>query len=335
MARRLPLFLLLLPLHGGILQAADLKAAPARTKTAAIAASKDSRPTPETALAAGKLAYERGDYGTAIQKLRPLLYPTAVLADESQVVLGHKLLGLSCLFEHDEPCAEQEFNLLLSLRPDFALDPVVEPVSAVAFFDSIRRKNQERLQEVRRRQEEEDLRRRADEEERRRQDREKAQRIYVERVVRSRVGPLLFVPFGVPQLVSGRRVPAAIFLAGEALCGSASLATWLTVRFRYPAGTFPPGELRAAQALTATYLTTGAVFWALVATGLVDALLHARTVVEVRELPGPPPELRKAAPKPKKLTLRPAPLAFPLLQAQASLPTPPAPVLGLSLSGSF
>ena len=67
----------------------------------------------------------------------------------------------------------------------------------------------------------------------------------------------------------------------------------VTVRLRYPDNTFPPREFTAAQALTATYLTTGVVFWGLVLTGLIDALLHARTVTEVHELREPPKDLGK------------------------------------------
>ena len=39
-------------------------------------------------------------------------------------------------------------------------------------------------------------------------------------------------------------------------------------------------------------------FWALVVTGLVDALLRARTVVQVRELGEPPRELVPGSPPP-------------------------------------
>jgi hypothetical protein len=284
---------------------------------------------PEADLSRAKLAYERGDYLAAIRLLRPLLYPAALLSDEAQVLLAHKLLGLSCFFEKDAVCAEQEFNLLLSLRPDFSLDPVVEPLPAVAFVDSLRRKNEERLEQIRRRQAEEEARRRTEEAEQRRRAEEEARRraprVYVERVVERRFSPLQLVPLGIPQIVEGRRALGGVLLAGEVLTGAASLGSWLTVRLRYPNGTFPPRELTTAQALTATYLSTGAAFWGLCAAGLIEALLHTRTRVRVRELPGPPPELqqrRKAA-----LRLVPGPMDGPRGAGDAAV--------GLTLGGRF
>lgn len=254
-----------------------------------------SPPSPGDQLARAKLAYQRGDYGAAVLLLRPLLYPQALLAQEEQLLLAHKLLALSYFFEHDEVGAEQELNLLLSLKPDFQLDPVVDPLKAVAFLDDIRRRNQQRLQEIRLRQAEEEARQKAEQEVLQKQAellaQKQARRIYVERVVQRRFSPVHLLPFGVPQLVEKRRALGATLLVSELLTGGASLGCWIAVRLRYPDGTFAQRELTTARALTATYLTTGVTFWALVVTGLVDALVRARTVVQVRELSEPPREL--------------------------------------------
>jgi hypothetical protein len=251
--------------------------------------------TPQQKLERAKLAYQRGDYGGVVTLLRPLLYPQTLLAQEEQVLLAHKLLALSDYFEHDEAGAEQEFNLLLSLRPDFALDPVVDPLQAVAFLDDIRRRNSERLQEIRRRQAEEEQRRKVEVEQLQKQAellaQQRTRRIYIERVIHRRFSAVDLLPFGVPQLAAHRPGIGAALLVSQALTGVASLSSWLTVRYRYPNGTFPATELVPSQALTATYLSTGAVFWGLVLAGLIDSLLHAKTVTEVHELPGPPPEL--------------------------------------------
>lgn len=251
--------------------------------------------TPEQKLERARLAYLRGDYGAAVATLRPLLYPQTLLAVEDQVILAHKLLAISAFFEHDEAAAEQEFNVLLSLRPDFALDPVVDPLQAVAFLDDIRRRNTERLQEIRRRQAEEEQRRRAEAEALQKQAEllaeKRSRRIYIERVVHRRFSALDLVPFGVPQLVARRRAVGAVLLAGQALSGGGSLGTWLAVRLLYPDGKVPTAQLKTAQALTGVYLGSGALFWGLVLGGLIDALVHARTVVEVRELAAPPADL--------------------------------------------
>lgn len=268
-----------------------------RPASPSAAGAVDSANGPEAQLGRAKLAYQRGDYGAAVLLLHPLLYPQALLAQEDQVLLAHKLLALSYFFEHNEAGAEQELNLLLSLRPDFALDPVVEPLKAVAFLDDIRRRNEQRLQDIRRRQAEEEQRVKAETEALQRQAellaQKQARRVYIERVVHKKFSALSLVPLGVPQLVDGRRALGAVLLTGELLTAGASVGTWLTVRLRYPDNTFPPREFTAAQALTATYLTTGVVFWGLVLTGLIDALLHARTVTEVHELREPPKDLVK------------------------------------------
>lgn len=270
--------------------------------------------SPEARLQRGKLAYQRGDYAAAVLTLRPLLYPQTLLAQEDQLLLAHKLLALSYFFEHDEPGAEQEFNLLLSLRPDFALDPLVDPLKAVAFLDEIRRRNEQRLEEIRRRQNEEEQRQKAEAEALQKRAEQLAQkqakRLYFERIVSRKLSPLQFVPFGVPQLADGRIAVGTVLLIGEALTGAASAGTWLTVKLRYPDNTFPAREYTAAQALTGTYLGTGVAFWLMVLAGLTDALWHARSTVEVRELTAPPKEL--------------------VLPPDTPAPTPVSPALSLS-----
>lgn len=315
---------------------------------------------PEAQFERAKLAYQRGDYSAVVVMLRPLLYPQVQLAQEEQVLLSHKLLALSYYFERDEAGAEQEFNLLLSLRPDFALDPVVDPLKAVAFLDDIRRRNAQRLAEIRRQQAEEEQRQKAEAAQLQKQAEALAQlkthRIYIEKVVHKKITPIDFLPFGVPQLMKRRRTVGALLCASEILLGSASLSTWLVVRYRYPNGMFPPREYNTAVGLTATYLTTGVLFWGTVLGGLIDALVHARSVVELRELeippsapgtsPPRPPVARPAAPAKPSLSLHlglppMAPLAFdgfntaPALLLSSPVSAESSSALGVAVIGSF
>jgi hypothetical protein len=112
------------------------------------------------------------------------------------------------------------------------------------------------------------------------------------------------------------------------------MGSWLTVRLRYPDNTFPPREYGTAQALTATYLTTGVVFWGLVLTGLIDALLHARTVVEVHELREPPKDFKESGPP--RVTLQPL-LGTPVVGegTPGGLPPSALPSYGLQLGATF
>ena len=292
--------------------------------------------TPEAQLARAKLAYQRGDYGAAVLQLRPLLYPQSLLSQEEQVMLAHKLLALSYFFEHDESGAEQELNLLLSLRPDFALDPLVDPLKAVAFLDDIRRRNEQRLAEIRRRQTEEIERQRSEADALQKQAellaQQQARRIYIERVVQKKFSGLSLLPLGIPQFVGGRRALGAVLATGEILTAAASVGSWMTVRYRYPTSTFPAKEYTLAQALTATYLTTGVVFWGLCLTGLVDALINARATTTVQELPGPPPELRpRSATRAAQLTGLRVDGVLPLLD----LPAPAQSSVGLAVIGRY
>ena len=292
--------------------------------------------TPEAQLARAKLAYQRGDYGAAVLQLRPLLYPQSLLSQEEQVMLAHKLLALSYFFEHDESGAEQELNLLLSLRPDFALDPLVDPLKAVAFLDDIRRRNEQRLAEIRRRQTEEIERQRSEADALQKQAellaQQQARRIYIERVVQRKFSGLSLLPLGIPQFVGGRKALGAVLATGEILTAAASVGSWMTVRYRYPTSTFPAKEYTLAQALTATYLTTGVVFWGLCLTGLVDSLINARATTTVQELPGPPPELRpRSATRAAQLTGLRVDGVVPLLD----LPAPAQSSVGLAVIGRY
>ena len=292
--------------------------------------------TPEAQLARAKLAYQRGDYGAAVLQLRPLLYPQSLLSQEEQVMLAHKLLALSYFFEHDESGAEQELNLLLSLRPDFALDPLVDPLKAVAFLDDIRRRNEQRLAEIRRRQTEEIERQRSEADALQKQAellaQQQARRIYIERVVQKKFSGLSLLPLGIPQFVGGRKALGAVLATGEILTAAASVGSWMTVRYRYPTSTFPAKEYTLAQALTATYLTTGVVFWGLCLTGLVDSLINARATTTVQELPGPPPELRlRSATQAAQRTGLRVDGVLPLLD----LPTPAQSSVGLAVIGRY
>lgn len=292
--------------------------------------------TPEAQLARAKLAYQRGDYGAAVLQLRPLLYPQSLLSQEEQVMLAHKLLALSYFFEHDESGAEQELNLLLSLRPDFALDPLVDPLKAVAFLDDIRHRNEQRLAEIRRRQTEETERQRSEADALQKQAellaQQQARRIYIERVVQKKFSGLSLLPLGIPQFVGGRKALGAVLAAGEILTAAASVGSWMTVRYRYPTSTFPAKEYTLAQALTATYLTTGVVFWGLCLTGLVDSLINARATTTVQELPGPPPELRpRSATRAAQLSGVRVDGVLPLLD----LPAPAQSSVGLAVIGRY
>ena len=268
---------------------------------------------PETILARAKQAYARGDYEVTVGLVRPLLYPAVQVASEDEV-LAHTLLALSYFFLRDLPQSEQEFSTLLQLDAAFRLDPVVDPPKAITFLEEIRRRNQQKLDEIaeQRRQEraDEERRRRAEEEARLRQVQKP---VVVERVIRRNSRLISLLPFGIGQFQNGDRGRGYALLATQVVFGAASLALYAAVRLRWADGRYAASE--RVQALTLSYLSVGlgAAFWIDVIAGVVDALLRFRPLIVEHETTIQPPP-------PKKLGLA------PFLSPGAT---------GLSLEGAF
>ncbi|HEY7957029.1 MAG TPA: hypothetical protein VII38_17105 [Polyangia bacterium] len=250
---------------------------------------------PQVALQASELSYKKQRYQDVEQAVRPLLYPTIELSTEESVVEAHRLLALSYFFQKKMPEARQEVVALLALRPGFELDPIVEPPVAVSFFQNIRREQEGRLQEIRRRQQEEAERTRRETERKRAAEKARAERVFIEKRVERHSRWLAMLPFGVGQLQNGQKGKAIFFAVSELATGALSLATWLNVYFRYPVGKdpatgalipqYPAGEATTAQGLVGTQLASGAAFWALVAWGIIDAQVkYVPEVVKTREL---------------------------------------------------
>jgi len=150
---------------------------------AASAASANPSRNAKDALDQGRTAYDRGDYGRAIDTINPLLYPSIELGTEDEVVSAHKLLALSYFFVNKQKEAENEVTSLLALRPNYQLDPIVDPPVAVRFFDDVRKRQSERLNALKKRELEESERAHKEEERRLAEARAKAERIYVDRRV--------------------------------------------------------------------------------------------------------------------------------------------------------
>jgi hypothetical protein len=251
---------------------------------------------PREALDQGRTAYERGDYGSAIDTIHPLIYPSIELGTEEEVVQAHRLLALSYFFVNKPKEAEQEVTSLLALRPSYQLDPIMDPPVAVRFFAEVRRHQSERLEEIRHREAEEAERQRREREKREAEAHAKAERVYVDRVVERNRRALAFVPFGVGQVQNGQPGKAIGFAIGEGVLGLTSLACYLALTMKYgtnPANghhIVPLSDTTTATTLSAMQLATGAAFWAVLAWGIIDAeVLFKREVVrDLRERPVKP-----------------------------------------------
>ncbi len=266
------------------------------------------------ALDSGRTAYDRGDYGRAIDTIHPLLYPSIELGTEDDVIAAHKLLALSYFFVNKQKDAENEVTSLLALRPNYQLDPIVDPPVAVRFFEDVRRRQSDRINALKKRELEEHERQQREEERRTAEARAKAERIYVDRVVERHSRIIAMLPFGAGQAQNGQTGKAIAFGVTEGVLGIASVASYFTLQYRYPINPstghqqFPVSEQNTATALLSVQLAAGAAFWATVVWGILDAqlLFKREVVVDRRERSTPPADATKRkSPKHSSLSIIP------------------------------
>ncbi len=266
------------------------------------------------ALDQGRTAYDRGDYGRAIDTINPLLYPSIELGTEDDVIAAHKLLALSYFFVNKQKEAENEVTSLLALRPNYQLDPIVDPPVAVRFFEDVRRRQSERINALKKRELEESERQHREEERRLAEARARAERVYVDRVVEKHSRIIAMLPFGAGQAQNGQTGKAIAFGVSEGVFAVTSVAAYFTLQYRYPVNPstghqqFPASDQSTATALITLQLAAGAAFWATVVWGVLDAqlLFKREVVVDTREHSTPPPDaIKKKTPKHSSLSIIP------------------------------
>jgi hypothetical protein len=236
----------------------------------------------------GKISFDRGEYGRAIEILRPLLYPEIRLESEGQIVQAHRMLGVAELFQGDSDAAAQEFRKLLQLQPDYRFDPLLDPPQVIDLFNGVLRAHEAEVENLEAKQREAARARQ--------RDREECEKLRAgPTVIEKRFGRnsflLNFVPFGVGQFQNGHRRKGWAFLAVQATLAAASVAALTTnfalygfrpkrgCRLDTGATPCPPQDIdhtdeNRSRWLMRTQVATGAAFFAAVAWGIVDALYY-------------------------------------------------------------
>jgi hypothetical protein len=267
------------------------------------------------ALDTGRTAYDRGDYGRAIDTIQPLLYPSIELGTEDEVVAAHRLLALSYFFVNKQKEAEQEVTSLLQLRPSYQLDPIVDPPVAVRFFEDVRRRQSDRLNAIKKREAEEDERAHREEERRLAEAHAKAERVYVDRVVERHSRLVALLPFGAGQAQNGQTGKAIAFGVTEGVFAAASIAAFFAIEYKFPIDNtqgsptqghrvFAASDQATATTLITLQLAAGAAFWATALWGILDAqLLFKREVVTDTRERSTKPDKHKS-----KLSIIPTPM---------------------------
>ena len=258
----------------------------------------------------GKTAFGRAEYARAIKILRPLLYPDIRLDSESDVVQAHRMLGVAHLFENQPQDARREFRKLLELRPDYHFDPLTDPARVVDFFNGVVKEEEAEIAALA------SARKKHDKEEA-----ERAQREVDERCA-AQVQPVLknsfainLIPFGAGQFQNGQRGKGWTFLGVEAGLGAVSVGALVTNFARFgvnprrrcldpqtsdtttprPCMNIDHSDEDLSRNLTRVQVASGALFIAVAAWGIIDAIRNFRPTVPLDA--EPPSAGGTAAPK--------------------------------------
>jgi hypothetical protein len=239
--------------------------------------------------------FDYRNYGPAADLAQELIDSRALERTPDQIEV-YRILGLSRFFQGRTEDARIAFINLLSLDPDYQMDPFYVPPQAVAFFERVRVDNQALLQPIRerRRAAQEALRQ---EEEARARLLNQGPSLGSPQIVREQIErpstALALLPFGVGQFQNGESGLGIAFAVTEAAAAIASVSCYIWVESqRGSNGFFPSGVYSTAVTVRDVQVATGIGFFALWATGAVQAVLTMKPPTAVR-VPGEgPPETK-------------------------------------------
>ena len=259
---------------------------------------------PAEELQRGKNAFDRGEFKRAVEIVRPLLYPELRLHSDSQIVVAHRILGVSYLFEKQQVAATGEFRKLLQLRPDYHFDPLLDPPEVVDFFNTVRKDYGAELARLEAR--------RKDAERARLRDKEECEKVragpaFIEKRVGRNSFAVSFIPFGAGQFQNGQSGKGWAFLTVQGVLGAVSVGAFATnlavyglrpqrtCRYDLGDSVCPPEAIdhtdeNRSRWLTRVQVASGALFLGTVVWGIVDAIYYYRpeTQLSLASRAGPP-----------------------------------------------
>lgn len=225
--------------------------------------------TPGDELQEAREAFLAGQFERSIGKLTALLYPSPRLAEASSLAEAHLLLGVS-FFETKHPeSAEREFEEALFHDGNLALPANVFSVEVIRFFDAFKAELDRKAEA-------------AAENERLARKQQALNRAFQNLVVfEKRRYWVNFMPFGAGQFQNEQKKKGLAFFVGEVLSGGATVGIWgyQVIRYGYR-GKVPRDEVDTVKKLQILQIGSGAVFYALVAWGIVDSLSNYEHAVK-------------------------------------------------------
>jgi tetratricopeptide (TPR) repeat protein len=212
------------------------------TLVALVLAQGPAAPTVEQELRRAKNEYAYGNYATAVESLRSLLYPMRLTSDE-QVIEARKYLALSyyLLERYDE--VGEEFAKLLLLEPDYQLDPFTVAPPVIDMFEQVRLKLKPELDVIRQLRSDTKL----ETPPKAGVERE------IERTITERSDFMTFMPFGAGQIQNGDLGWGLLFGVTEVALLAVNIAAYLYLV--YGVGDYQEDEVEKRQLETYTYLT--------------------------------------------------------------------------------
>lgn len=200
--------------------------------------------------------------------------------DPSMLVRAEALqyLGASLELLGRSPEAEEQFEILATLQPQWAMNRSEFPAEVIALFESVRDRVLDQLDRV------EDQQRRAQEERQRQRERElllQQQRLealsrprYLAVEVRPRHLILALLPFGAGQFQNGQRGKGYAFLGTQLGLTVTSMTLWLVGSYGLDQVNDPPQYEQHFRGLMYSSWAVVGTLAASVVWGIIDGLVH-------------------------------------------------------------
>jgi hypothetical protein len=194
----------------------------------------------------------------------------------------HKFIAVSKLFVGDKESAEHHFTELLTISPEYTLDPLIFPIEIVDFFTEIKAKNKKQLDALALARALEEATRIAEEAAKRQAEKEALTRnVYLKKTVKKNSLVVAIIPFGVGQFQNREKLKGILFLSGELLLTAAAITTYAlheSLRSESKQPFESPEAREKAESQELGYrIANHASIVALVTLavgGVIDALLH-------------------------------------------------------------
>ncbi len=221
---------------------------------------------------------------------------------EDEAAEAWKLLGMAEWHLGDQDQARAAFVNLLSVEPDFELDPFLVPPPIVEFFDRVKKDHEASLEPLRERKRALHEQQRLAEEAKRKLLQEEARSGPVTKLIRVQERLYLFnwMPLGAGQFQNGQRAKGTAIAAGEVVAGLVNIGSIVfhsqlaqdrgrLCTSGQPGCSRPPytdSDRVLLGRIDAVKYVSAALFWSLYAYGVYDAHKHFVPIVETEISPG-------------------------------------------------